>query len=458
MNRKHFTVVLVSLLLLISSPVFAQDDGSMDLGFNISIGTETFLTDGADPITYNMISFQPELAIGNFGVGLDLVFHYRFDAGPANNQFDWRSEDYWAADADDRLSTIMSRITYVRYGEKGDDLYAKLGGFEDGRLGNGFILSGYTNMLFAPDIVMTGLALDIDGGLFDFPFIGLETFSNDIFNFDTLGGDVVGGRLYIRPLAFFDMGIFEELQIGGTIVLDRDPYRFDSAMDPTPNAYDETAMVWGVDFRQPIIDNALISNVIFGDLVFENESMGAMVGTAGDLLSFIDYGAQIRYLGDGFIPTYFDGLYDVDRAVKYEVMESGASGAAFTFGYFAYAGFNFIEKDDEYLINMSVLLDGPFGVRDAGAVAPEDFINYPHLTGVFEIKQGIIPNTSIEAYYDKRYIRDFASLIDLEGALMGAKVNLYSGPVITSISTSVRYLPDTNDFEITTGLETTIQF
>jgi hypothetical protein len=179
-----------------------------------------------------------------------------------------------------------------------------------------------------------------------------------------------------------------------------------------------------------------------------------MVGTGGKALGFLDYGAQLRYLGSNFIPTYFDGLYDFERSFKYLVMDSATADAAASFGYFAFLGTSFLEEK----VVLSVLLDGPISERDPGAVAPDDFVNYPHMTGFFKIDKGLIPYTSIEAFYDKKYIRDISSLVSLEGALIGLNLSMYSGPIVATVTTNVKYNLETRGFDITTGLETTIEF
>jgi hypothetical protein len=52
---------------------------------------------------------------------------------------------------------------YIRYGFKGDPLYAKLGSIEDGTLGNGFIMNNYDNTHFLPGQRIFGLAFDWTG-------------------------------------------------------------------------------------------------------------------------------------------------------------------------------------------------------------------------------------------------------------------------------------------------------
>ncbi len=44
-----------------------------------------------------------------------------------------------------------------------------------------------------------------------------------------------------------------------------------------------------------------------------------MVGAGGRFFGIITYGAQMRFVGENFIPDYFDSTYDLYRVQKYSI-------------------------------------------------------------------------------------------------------------------------------------------
>ena len=151
-------------------------------------------------------------------MALDL--HYRFVDG----NFEFRSEDWVPDDEHSFFDVYLPIFRYIRYGQKGEPIFGKIGAIEDLTLGNGFIMYNYSNALFMPETRITGLAFDLDGQFFDIPIVGFETV---VGNLDVLNGlDVLGARFYVRPLIYLDMPILPMLQIGMSYVIDRDPFKW----------------------------------------------------------------------------------------------------------------------------------------------------------------------------------------------------------------------------------------
>ena len=49
------------------------------------------------------------------------------------------------------LSLYLPKFNYIRYGNKGEDIFVKLGSIEDATLGTGFIMGNYSNAMFLPN-------------------------------------------------------------------------------------------------------------------------------------------------------------------------------------------------------------------------------------------------------------------------------------------------------------------
>jgi hypothetical protein len=177
-----------------------------------------------------------------------------------------------------------------------------------------------------------------------------------------------------------------------------------------------------------------------------------MLGAGGRLFGVMTYGAQLRMLGENFIPVYFSGVYDLYRPRNYAVY-SGVDG--FTIdpyvGWFASAGFSLLEDQLVFAANV----DGPFGGSD-----PDDVTRQPHLLATFLLGEGLLGGFSVEASYDKQGIQSFADLIDPTNAVIGARVNYRIESATISFVYDLRYEPfpaaGDDNWDVNTQLLTTI--
>jgi hypothetical protein len=434
---KSLKVLAVAILVLFcASFVFAQDEeGGFDFGLSIGIGAETYNGE-----MWQTIKLSPDIAIGKFGIGLELIMNYQFEP-----TFTVRQEDWVPTGDDSFLDVYLPKFKYIRYGFKGDPLYAQFGSIEYAILGNGFIMGGYDNTLFLPqdqDRRVFGLSLDLDGRLFNFPYVGMETFIGNLSQFD-----VLGTRVYVRPLAFTEVPIVKGLQVGGTLAMDRKPQLYavppDDSVDPV--------ILYGADLTLPILTSGLLSLTSFADVAFlhntlgpGNQGKGEMVGVGGRLIGVINYGAQIRVLGEDFIPTYFDTGYDLFRKEKYDAVQAGNIDSYL--GWLGSLGFSFL--DDTLVFNATV--DGPVGDPGTGT-----YLDYPHLYAVFILGEGIIPNISMEAQFDKRSLFD-SSVEFFDEAAVGARLNYSIGAAVLSFVYQLSKDP-AGGWETKSGIESSIQ-
>jgi hypothetical protein len=428
-------IPLFALVAIAAAPGFSQASGGsgFDFGMGLGIGVAVFEEDG----TWQSLSLSPDLAFGKFGIGLDVKLNYRFTGG-AGNEFEIRAADWVPDDFQDFLKIYLPKITYIRWDEKGAPLYIKLGSIDDGTLGNGFIMGGYANTLFVPDERHFGLAFDLDGALFKFPYIGIETFVGDLAEFD-----VIGARLFVRPLIWLGVPIIKDLQVGGTVAVDLKPYLHGDIADT------EMVTVYGADVRLPILSMKALSLAVFADVAtIEGESYGGMVGFGGRILSFLTYGAQLRVLGPDFIPMYFDATYDLFRHQKYDIVNP-FNGGDTTMAWYASLGTSFLND----LIVFNVGLDAPFTF---GPVMT-DITQWPHLIAVFLLGEGLVKGLSLEASYDKKLIVDWSSLVDPTEAVIQARLNYQIQVALLSFVYKLRY-DETHvpKWIVTSGIETSI--
>lgn len=448
--RKALYAIVV--LLMLAPSVWAEDDSGFSFDAGIALGTDVLVDAVGNPTTWNSLAFQPQLGFGGFRLGLDLTLHFKLmpDQDSAIEIFpgDW-VPDY---DGSGRnfLDLYLPKIAYFGYGDRGDPLFVKLGSIDDLTLGNGFIVGNYANTKFLPGTRIFGLSLGLDGKLFSFPFVGIELLTGNLARFD-----VIGGRLYTRPLITTGIPILENMQVGATLATDTNP-----ALYTTAQTGIDPVSVYGADIFVPIISGGVFPLAAFTEVAFEPEGRsGFMIGAGGRLLSIITYGAQLRLMGAGFAPSYFDANYDLFRAAKATLMATEPTGEDFA-GWLASLGTSLL-KDKLYF---SVSVDGPFA--DTPTASSADYTNqaaYPHLRGVIGMAEGVLGGFYVSGSYDKYFLGKengfFADLVDPSDAVITAAVNYKTGAAVFTLLYNLAYNPENpNGFDVTSSLQSSIQF
>jgi len=450
--------VVLFLACLAIGPAFSEDaaPAANSLGFGMSLGIGVQTYNETDPTTglpvtntYQSLGFTPDLSFGPFGIGLAVTINYRF-TGP-DNSFQIRQADWVPATV--TLQSIaalyLPKIMYIRWGQPTDPLYVKLGSFNDGTLGDGFIMGDYDNTLFLPAERHFGLEAGLDGNLFKFPYVGMQAVVGNLAEFD-----VLGARLYARPLVSTSIPILNNMEIGFTGVVDTNPY-FNTASEGTlPAATPVTA--FGGDVRVPIVYvKDVVSLLAFTDVdSIQGESWGGMIGVGGKLINIFTYGLQLRALAENFIPDYFGPTYDIFRDQQYKIVSSGISYSDATIGWQASIGASAL--NDKIVVNVS--MDGPFAAPPAAPTPDQALLDYPHLRAIVSLGEGVVPGITFDFSYDKKAIATIGDLISAENAAIQAQFNFKSGPAVISFVYKIVYDPtQTPEWNITSGLQSSIQ-
>ena len=423
-------------------------DKKFKFSLGLGLGVDIF-----DDTPHQKIGLYPEFAIGKFGIGLDLSFHIFFE----NDNIKFREQDWVPDDPtfSNVLSLYLSKFRYIRYGQKGEPIYVRFGAINNGTIGNGFFMGGYTNTLFLPKTLLLGLIFDLDGNLFNFPFIGFETLASDVAGLVTKG-DLFGTRFYVRPLAKIDNPVFKNLQIGISSVADFDPYRYADSETISDSELaginTDDAKVWtlGMDFRLPLLSKDMFTLITYGDIgTIRWESLGGMTGFGGRIAKIVIYDFNIKIIGENFIPVYFDSSYDLSRVDKYLLLETNIPN------YLAWQftiGTSFLQ--DKVLIKF--VLDGPFGEVDDNT---SNYQNYVHLYGIAAIYPGLVPGFSFDASYDKKFIDQFRDIVESKGVIIKTRINAQISKAIISFFYRLQYEENNwNNPTTSSGIETTIQF
>jgi len=449
--------ILFAVLLAIAmvGAAFGDAEPSKPFSFSggINLGSDVFPNSVGEPETWTRLGFQPDFGIGKIGIGLDLTFHFKLYPTP-DRALELYEGDWVPLGGKSILDVYLPKILYVRYGLKGEDpFFVKLGSISDLTLGNGFIMSDYSNMHFMPEQRIFGLDLGLDGAQFKFPYAGIEVLTGNLARFD-----VFGARVFARPLAGTDLPILKDAQAGVSIAADRTPYQKGgiayepSGAEPTS---DSPVAVFGGDVTVPILGGKAFPLAAFTEFAFEpNDSFGAMVGLGGRLLGLITYGAQVRLLQDGFIPSYFDANYDIYAAKKYVYMQD-AAGDEMRAGWFASLGTSLFDD----VLSFKASVDGPFAAAPAGSVSQADF---PHLRGVLRLDQlGNFPfffDASYEKYRLGAENGFFQDLIDPSDAVIGLSLNYKTGASVLTLQYDAKWDPAGSEFIVTSSLQASMKF
>lgn len=294
-------LIILILALLFSSNSFAQlyslrDNQGM---FNGGLGI-TWI----DGQPYYGFHLRPEFAFSKVGIGIDLKLEFGADGKIRTENFN-------------EFSDYLSIIRYVRYGLKGDPLYARLGALDYATLGHGSIMYLYNNSP-SYDTRKIGIELDIDFNTF-----GIESV------YSTFGeAGVLGLRGYTRPLQFTELRtipIIGNLELGASVVTDLHNKSgvLTGSYDAIENKFtadrDEGAVtVVGIDLGLPILRTAMVNL----DLYFDFNKIlkfgsGAATGFIFNLkgLGIVDLRTRFerRLNGDEYLPSYFNSFYELER-------------------------------------------------------------------------------------------------------------------------------------------------
>ena len=329
--------------------------------FNMGLGVGSATIDGE---IYNQIALRPEFKLGNLGIGLDLVLY-------VDNEGNVRKDEW------DEASDFVDKFLYIRWGEKSDPFWFKVGSLEGVTLGYGGLLSGYSNMMEFPSIRRVGLNTGANFGNF-----GTELFFSNVKDF-TRGGTLMGlrGTFTVSenlPLKLGVSYVTDMNQFSGLKYIDDDSYpdifddfpdstnlwndtdrdgipdphdgldssRWDidadgdniyDALDdslslkPMPFSIEENKSVangFTLDVGYPVVQGESFNLVVYSELNrlsfpaveteqftrIERGGTGITIpGLRASMFGFINLSVEYRIKNDYFLPQFFDQAYDLNR-------------------------------------------------------------------------------------------------------------------------------------------------
>lgn len=188
-------------------------DGT-ELGMNGAVGTVMINNE-----IYSQVRLMPQINFGKFGLGLDVDLLI-------DSEGNIRKEDW------DEWQDYVNKIYYISWGRRKDPFYFKVGCIPDYTLGHGLIFNRYSNMLLYPGVKNVGGYVGINTPISG---LGFEAFTHNVHK-----NEILAGRVFINPVQLLEIPLFERLQVGVNLGIDRDQYRRfeDRDNDGIPDIYD----------------------------------------------------------------------------------------------------------------------------------------------------------------------------------------------------------------------------
>lgn len=334
--------------------------------------------------TYSKAVLQPEFTLGKLSMGLYLPIIYESNMFDPEDWYHPKGNDEWSFGSDynfdddplgyveDILSDTFLKIRYLQWGEQRDKFYLKVGNLDNMTIGHGLLMRNYSNNDSFPAIRRIG----INTG-FDLSGFGMEAVVNDLAE-----PEIFGGRLYFKLIGNFAVGFsgIVDIDPAGEIPVDPDDT---SGTDPALAVGDPIFVNAGLDLDLPIIENDILSIVLFGDIGGMMPYLRNSIGTGDDTIEsglilqalynpdadveagelplrnygiaagvlgnifIMDYRVEYRNYNGTFRPTFFNKNYNRSRGeyavqVKNELLSPQEIEQIV--GVYGEAGFNIADK------------------------------------------------------------------------------------------------------------------
>lgn len=351
--KKYGLLILILLPWILFAQVAEEETENEGTTFGMG-GVVGSITVGDK--TYSQIRLMPEISIWKFGFGLDIDLLIDGDGNV-------RKEDW------DEAEDIINKIYYIRFAQRRDPFYFKVGSIPNYTLGHGLIFDSYSNMLQYPVKRNIGGYVGVNTPLSG---LGFEVFSHNVKD-----NEILAGRVFAKPLDVMDIPILSNLKVGVNVGVDRNPfgrytdeddnripdiYELDSVdlngngiIDhPDLNPYveevypgiagiadslgweldntiiplrpwsEEEKNVWiySADYEVPLIDYDYFSLWNYGELaMIKDYGTGFIFPGFGSKFLVFDMNLEFRRFGEEFLPGFFDQLYDEQRAYLAEITD-----------------------------------------------------------------------------------------------------------------------------------------
>jgi hypothetical protein len=369
--------IVMSLILAIALCITlgnAQGEGNTVVaakkaGGSLSTGFGATFIDGK---MYYLINFMPEVAFDQLGVGLDLNLRFttkgKLRAGDYNN-----FEDY------------LRIIRYVRWAQKGEPFYTRVGQLDYSLLGHGSIVYDYHNSA-SYDMRRTGIEMDLK-----FEPFGFESMYSDIAD-----RGLLGMRGYVKPLkltSFRKVPVINNFEVGATYARDLSKVADITSVDSSGRGL----TIIGFDLGLPLLSYPVLKSVLYFDYAQiahygHGTSVGITMNYSG--LGLVDLRGkyELRFNGERYLPAYFNAFYEHDR---YNVLRNRSKSDALQNVTASHSYYGELIISILYSFNIIAGYQAPFDTKNEGLLHAE--LQLPEISGI--IVRGAFDKTKIGSVF-----------------------------------------------------------
>jgi len=395
--------------------------------------------------TWAKAVIQPTFTIGKLKAGLYLPIIYSdnlFDPAtwyrPGGND-EWSfgfDQGDWPEAIADAATDLALKIKFIEYGQPlVDPFFFKVGNLASFTIGHGLLMRNYANDADFPAVRHIGLNIGMDMESW-----GFEALTNDLVD-----NQIIGGRLYVRPLPS------SRLAFGLSAAADL--YPASDYDDLTADLYGNPIFIGGgVDMDLPIIEADAFGLRFFADgaamvpyarsgdmdagdsgfrfdMVYSNGALknwGAATGFIGNVL-FIDWRLEYRYFTGAFSSPFFDSSYERRRSTLVKEWAAYLNGTASieqspaVMGVYGEGGFSFMREK----LSLSLGYFWPWSA-DASSLDDQLSTSDDYFKAELVVKKGLIPVIDLAGAitYERR---SFIQSIVNGGAMLFDENTVFSG-------------------------------
>ena len=315
--RKIFLFFLILISLSVLSAVDFdpyEDYGRFQKGFSIggAILPSFYKSSNGNKAFELGIELYASAEFSMLGFGIDLPLRFIWGDDSIDTKGGIPKEDW------DDARDWVSILTYFHYGHSGDMFYFYFGEQRNRYVGNGSIVGAYYGdlRLYHPQ---RGVNLEVNTD-----YAGIDFFMDDV-----MPPNIIGGRVYLKPLSFFNKenygnnleigasyfaDVFAPENIVGKIVEKKDGLYYDR------DIYKSNVQIFGFDISFRPITMKYYQLAFYTDINhIVDAGTGLHFGAKHKLMfpGSMDIRILSRWEGRAmqpdYIPSYFDTFYDIER-------------------------------------------------------------------------------------------------------------------------------------------------
>ena len=166
---------------LICCFLFSQTDDGEGSGSRELQGAFGAVT--IDGKIWNQIALRPVLPFGKLSIAFDIVVYIDQNGNVHKDEWDFSS-------GQKTKNTILDKIYYIKYGNRWDPYYFRIGALDNVFMGYGILANGYSNSILYPQVRKVGMESRFQA--FDLNFF---CFTNDFKENFGLSGFRVSGKI-----------------------------------------------------------------------------------------------------------------------------------------------------------------------------------------------------------------------------------------------------------------------